>query len=562
DDLAARTELSPDSCLPGLCHRPAPRHLPDPPGRCACSGFPCHSPRPSHGCAVVTNLCTMSPWPPPVPALGGSGLRPCRPRPVRVQVSALAVLTEHSALGLALPAGAAALPPPAAEGSPQGEVARPALPVRSLLRGGGTSIPAQAGSASAPAPLGPCQARLCGITRFSALRRPGLCAVPATDCSVQSPSCTGGPLGCLAGVPAWLWALSRCHGRHLAASWSRHACSCLGACSCSGARSFLFTGWACPQASARPMPHCAHLPAGGLLATCDMAKPRCSGPQPVLLGPIKMGLSGVPSVGSLEGLLHIAFSSAVSSHTAALPGLEEARTPWRVTQSHSPPLAAIMCTALGDHAARPCADVTGYELDCLVSEPADTDSPASGPPLFQCPWSLAPAAGVLECMFRLVPEVSVAFIPVQKRELTLLVFHSCGVRSLRNDHSEGGFFFPPDKAPLSKSLLLVPSALSLLLALLLPHCQRFFVYDLQAVKHDLQIWRLISGRIICLDLKDTFCSSLLIYNFRVFERRYGSRKFASFLLGSWVLSALVDFVLVEAVQHSLGIAAARNLPSG
>ncbi|XP_026971737.1 ubiquitin-associated domain-containing protein 2 isoform X3 [Sagmatias obliquidens] len=118
------------------------------------------------------------------------------------------------------------------------------------------------------------------------------------------------------------------------------------------------------------------------------------------------------------------------------------------------------------------------------------------------------------------------------------------------------------KAPVSKGLLLVPSALSLLLALLLPHCQRFFVYDLQAVKDDFQIWRLICGRIICLDLKDTFCSSLLIYNFRIFERRYGSRKFASFLLGSWVLSVVGDFILVEAVRYSFGITAARNLPSG
>ncbi|XP_037656570.1 ubiquitin-associated domain-containing protein 2 isoform X3 [Choloepus didactylus] len=121
---------------------------------------------------------------------------------------------------------------------------------------------------------------------------------------------------------------------------------------------------------------------------------------------------------------------------------------------------------------------------------------------------------------------------------------------------------PNNKAPLSKSLLLVPSALSLLLTLLLPHCQKFFEYDLQAVKNDFQIWRLMCGRIICLDLKDTFCSSLLIYNFRIFERRYGSRKFASFLLGSWVLSALFDFILVEAMQYSFGIAAASNLPSG
>ncbi|KAI2569772.1 UBAC2 isoform 1, partial [Pan troglodytes] len=51
------------------------------------------------------------------------------------------------------------------------------------------------------------------------------------------------------------------------------------------------------------------------------------------------------------------------------------------------------------------------------------------------------------------------------------------------------------KAPLSKSLLLVPSALSLLLALLLPHCQKLFVYDLHAVKNDFQM----SG--LCYDSK-------------------------------------------------------------
>lgn len=56
----------------------------------------------------------------------------------------------------------------------------------------------------------------------------------------------------------------------------------------------------------------------------------------------------------------------------------------------------------------------------------------------------------------------------------------------RNSPDKGSFFLA-DRAPLSKSLLLVPSALSLLLALLLPHCQKFFVYDLQAVKNDFQV---------------------------------------------------------------------------
>ncbi|XP_042665394.1 ubiquitin-associated domain-containing protein 2 isoform X1 [Centrocercus urophasianus] len=117
------------------------------------------------------------------------------------------------------------------------------------------------------------------------------------------------------------------------------------------------------------------------------------------------------------------------------------------------------------------------------------------------------------------------------------------------------------KAPLSKSLLLVPSAISILLTLLFQHYQKFFVYNLQAIKEDFQIWRLVCGRVICLDLKDTFCSSLLIYNFRIFERRYGSRKFSSFLLGAWTLSALFDLLLIEAAQYVFGITI-NSLPSG
>ncbi|KAM8976407.1 ubiquitin-associated domain-containing protein 2 isoform 2-T2 [Pelodytes ibericus] len=117
------------------------------------------------------------------------------------------------------------------------------------------------------------------------------------------------------------------------------------------------------------------------------------------------------------------------------------------------------------------------------------------------------------------------------------------------------------KAPLSKSLLLIPSALSILLAFLFQQQQTFFVYNWQAIKEDFHIWRLISGRIVCLDLKDTFCSSLLIYNFRTLERRFGSRKFTSFLLGAWILSTLFDFLLIETVQLLFSITLS-TLPSG
>ncbi|KAL6102024.1 ubac2 [Pungitius sinensis] len=116
------------------------------------------------------------------------------------------------------------------------------------------------------------------------------------------------------------------------------------------------------------------------------------------------------------------------------------------------------------------------------------------------------------------------------------------------------------KAPLSKGLLLVLSGLTVMLALL-PQYQELFVYDLQAVTQHHQVWSLFFGRLVCLDVKDSFCSGLLIYNFRIFERRFGTRKFASFLLATWCLSALTDLLLAQAF-HFLFDYEVEELPAG
>ncbi|XP_037322322.2 ubiquitin-associated domain-containing protein 2 isoform X2 [Pungitius pungitius] len=97
---------------------------------------------------------------------------------------------------------------------------------------------------------------------------------------------------------------------------------------------------------------------------------------------------------------------------------------------------------------------------------------------------------------------------------------------------------------------------------LLPQYQELFVYDLQAVtQHHHQVWSLFFGRLVCLDVKDSFCSGLLIYNFRIFERRFGTRKFASFLLATWCLSALTDLLLAQAF-HFLFDYEVEELPAG
>ncbi|XP_028983351.1 ubiquitin-associated domain-containing protein 2 [Betta splendens] len=116
------------------------------------------------------------------------------------------------------------------------------------------------------------------------------------------------------------------------------------------------------------------------------------------------------------------------------------------------------------------------------------------------------------------------------------------------------------KAPLSKGLLLVLNGMTLMLTLL-PQYQGLFVYNLHTITQHHQLWRLLCGRLVCLDVKDCFCSSLLIYNFRIFERRFGTRKFASFLLGTWCLSALIDFLLAQSFQFLFDYEV-EELPAG
>ncbi|KAJ3609933.1 hypothetical protein NHX12_022027 [Muraenolepis orangiensis] len=116
------------------------------------------------------------------------------------------------------------------------------------------------------------------------------------------------------------------------------------------------------------------------------------------------------------------------------------------------------------------------------------------------------------------------------------------------------------KVPLSKGLLLVFTGLTVMLTLL-PQYHGLFMYNLQAITTQRQVWRWACGRLVCLDLKDTVCSSLLLYNFRILERRFGTRKFASFLWGTWFLSALTDLLLAQAV-YFLFDHEVEELPTG
>lgn len=61
-------------------------------------------------------------------------------------------------------------------------------------------------------------------------------------------------------------------------------------------------------------------------------------------------------------------------------------------------------------------------------------------------------------------------------------------------------------------------------------------------------WRLLTSNVAFIDTKDTICCLFLVYVFRVFERRYGSRKFASHLIGKFMLAIMLEWTLTQLIM--------------
>ncbi|XP_054720865.1 ubiquitin-associated domain-containing protein 2-like [Uloborus diversus] len=58
------------------------------------------------------------------------------------------------------------------------------------------------------------------------------------------------------------------------------------------------------------------------------------------------------------------------------------------------------------------------------------------------------------------------------------------------------------------------------------------------------IWRVLTSKLTFLETKDLVCGCLLIYYFRVFERRYGSHKFSSYLLAACTVATVLELITV------------------
>ena len=105
------------------------------------------------------------------------------------------------------------------------------------------------------------------------------------------------------------------------------------------------------------------------------------------------------------------------------------------------------------------------------------------------------------------------------------------------------------------------------------------IYSFNDIVYRFNWWRLLTSKIAFLDVKDLVCCSLLFHFFRVFERRYGSRKYAvsnefhsaksfltyfypqSYLLSNLVVSSLLEVGIVYSLRY-FGDVSINVLPSG
>ncbi|GIX67893.1 ubiquitin-associated domain-containing protein 2 [Caerostris extrusa] len=118
--------------------------------------------------------------------------------------------------------------------------------------------------------------------------------------------------------------------------------------------------------------------------------------------------------------------------------------------------------------------------------------------------------------------------------------------AILSQNSSTGFY----KAPVSKGILgcmfLTSCALNVPL---LAHIKQYVVYNIPSIFQKYEVWRVFTSKLTFLETKDLVCGCLLIYYFRIFERRYGSHKFASYLLAACTVSTILELTFVYLLRH-------------
>lgn len=112
--------------------------------------------------------------------------------------------------------------------------------------------------------------------------------------------------------------------------------------------------------------------------------------------------------------------------------------------------------------------------------------------------------------------------------------------------SSTGFYH----APLSKGLLVLTGTASLFNILLSSSTRHFFPNTqwIQVVRNS-KFWQVLSSSFYYSSTRNLICGSFLLYTFRIFERRFGSRKYASYIFGTTVIAIGLQLTTIAALKH-------------
>ncbi|ELU15058.1 hypothetical protein CAPTEDRAFT_221027 [Capitella teleta] len=112
------------------------------------------------------------------------------------------------------------------------------------------------------------------------------------------------------------------------------------------------------------------------------------------------------------------------------------------------------------------------------------------------------------------------------------------------NYTQSRLIFAQDYSPVTKGLTgtLVLSSVAFIYPL--KHHAHIFQSTYDTLYTDRNVTKFLLSKLVFLDPKDIFCAGILLYHFRIFERRFGSRKFASYLFTSFTLSLLIEAIFL------------------
>ncbi|XP_049799306.1 uncharacterized protein LOC126234621 isoform X1 [Schistocerca nitens] len=132
--------------------------------------------------------------------------------------------------------------------------------------------------------------------------------------------------------------------------------------------------------------------------------------------------------------------------------------------------------------------------------------------------------------------------------------------AILSPYSTTGFYKAPVCKGLMGTMFLTCTAMNVPL---LAHMRKYLVCKLPDIFVEGEVWRLLTSRVTFLETKDLVCGALLIYYFRIFERRYGSHKFASYLLATCTIATILETSTIMILQYlNMDVHGGGYLPPG